>query len=87
MGVIKEAPKSERETPEFPEELADVYGHYKRLRFGIFDDGDRLNLMARDPLKYAEVESYARLADWHPTQTDVAIIMDIDAIFESREVK
>lgn len=86
MGVITEAPKAERESPDFPDELSVLYGHYKRLRFGVCY-GETLTLVARKPLRYAEIESYSRLINWQPTSSEVEIIMDIDAIFEMREVQ
>lgn len=80
MGVIEAPAVIERETPEFPAALAELYGYYRKLRFGRNEN----KLIPRDPLSFSEINAYAQLMGetiepWH---TDV--IMSIDAIFNSR---
>lgn len=45
---------------------------------------DLVTLMPRDALTYAEIDAYSKLVDWMPTADEVSVLMDIDAIFESR---
>ena len=87
MGIISEPKKKERERPELPGEFLELFDHYKRLRFGRSIGEDVVTLIPRDPLTYAEIDAYMRAtsAELSPTETD--IIMSLDAIFESREVK
>lgn len=81
MGVIEKAPELEREDPELPD--SDLYWRYRRLKFGIHNN----TLYGRDRLTFGDVESYARLVGWRPNPNEVGILMDIDAIFEAREIK
>lgn len=88
MGVIEKPPEQQqRQSPDFPEEMAPLYGHYKRLRFGVCYSADVVTLVPRAALSYTEIESYLRLVNWQPTSSEIETIMDIDAIFEMREVK
>ncbi len=86
MGVIGEAQQKERDTPELPACMIDIYARYKRLRFGLAELDDAFALIPRDPLTHSEIESFSALTHWQPSPSDVDIIMDIDAIFNSREI-
>ena len=87
MGAITEPEKKERENPEFPGEFSVLFDHYKRLRFGRSIGEDVVTLIPREPLSYAEVDAYMRSTSAELSPTEIDIIMSLDAIFESREVK
>lgn len=80
MGVIDSAKEVKRESPEFPESLADIYSHYKRLRFGRHEN----TLIPRESLTFTEVSAYAELMRSHIEPWAVGVIMSIDAIFNHR---
>ena len=87
MGVMDapaEAP--ERESPEIPADMMPLYAHYRALRFGRCVSDDLVTLIPRDALTYAEIEAYSKLMDWQPTADEISTLMDIDAIFESRDL-
>ena len=88
MGVMDEPTKApERESPELPVEMMPLYAHYRALRFGRCVSDDIVTLIPRDALTYAEIDAYSKLMDWRPTAEEVSVLMDIDAIFESRDLK
>lgn len=88
MGVMDAPTKSpERESPELPEDMMQLYAHYRALRFGRCVSDDLVTLIPRDALTYAEIDAYSKLVDWMPTAEEVSVLMDIDAIFESRDLK
>ena len=64
-----------------------LYAHYRALRFGRCVSDDIVTLIPRDALTYAEIGAYSKLVDWLPTAEEVSVLMDIDAIFESRDLK
>ena len=86
MGVIAAPEEKKREAPELPIELADIYYHFKRLRFGRNVGEDVVTLVERRPLQYAEIESYCRLQNWPAMPNEINLIMDMDAIFECRDL-
>ena len=88
MGVMDAPAKTpERESPEIPADMMPLYAHYRALRFGRCVSDDLVTLIPRDALTYAEIDAYSKLVDWQPTVEDVSVLMDIDAIFESRDLK
>ena len=87
MGVITEPEKKERERPELPSEFSALFDHYKRLRFGRSIGEEVVTLIPREPLSYAEIDAYMRSTSAELSPTEIDIIMSLDAIFESREVK
>ena len=88
MGVMDAPAKApERESPEIPVDMMLLYAHYRALRFGRCVSDDLVTLIPRDALSYAEIDAYSKLVDWRPTAEEVSVLMDIDAIFESRDLK
>lgn len=87
MGIIDKIEKRERDKPDLPSEMLDVYLHYKRVRFGRAVGEDSIMLVPRNALNYAELESYNRQQLKPLRPHEIEIIMDIDAIFECREAK
>ena len=88
MGVMDAPAKApERESPEIPADMMPLYAHYRALRFGRCVSDDLVTLVPRDALSYAEIAEYSKLVDWRPTAEEVSVLMDIDAIFESRDLK
>ena len=86
MGVIDEAKEKERAKPDFPNELLEVYLHFKQLRFGKNIAADKITLIPRKQLQYREIEAYKAATGAQLNTNEVEIIMNIDAIFEMREV-
>ena len=86
MGIIEAAPEPQRQAPEFPDELTDVYTHFKRLRFGRAEMNDKVTLIPREPLTYTEIAHYAAVMQDNMQPWEIEVIMLIDAIFESREL-
>lgn len=87
MGVMDAPAKAhERESPEIPADMMPLYAHYRALRFGRCVSDDMVTLIPRDALSYAEIDAYSKLVDWQPTADEVSVLMDIDAIFESRDL-
>ena len=88
MGVMDApAESTERKSPELPVDVMLLYSHYRALRFGRCVSDDLVTLIPRDALTYAEIDAYSKLVDWLPTAEEVSALMDIDAIFESRDLK
>ena len=77
----------ERESPELSEDMMPLYTHYRALSFGRCVSDDLVTLIPRDALTYGEIDAYSKLVDWLPTTEEVSVLMDIDAIFESRDLK
>ena len=87
MGVMDAPAKApERESPDIPADMMPLYAHYRALRFGRCVNDDMVTLIPRDALTYAEIASYSGLMDWQPTADEISTLMDIDAIFESRDL-
>ena len=87
MGVMQApAESTERKSPELPVEMIPLYSHYRALRFGRCVSDDLVTLIPRDELSYAEIAAYSKLVDWQPTADEISTLMDIDAIFESRDL-
>ena len=87
MGVMDAPTKApERESPDIPADMMPLYAHYRALRFGRCVSDDLVTLIPRDALSYAEIDAYSKLVDWQPTADEISTLMDIDAIFESRDL-
>ena len=87
MGVMDAPTKAhERESPEIPADMMPLYARYRALRFGRCVSDDVVTLIPRDALTYAEIDAYGKLVDWQPTADEISTLMDIDAIFESRDL-
>jgi hypothetical protein len=78
--------REERPKPDFPDELAHIYGMYKRVRFGRCDKGEKILLVPREPLQYSEVDAFMRLTDTEAKPDEVELIMNIDAIFNDAQM-
>lgn len=85
MGVIQKAPDARNDGPELPGELAELYGHYRRLKFSMNRTEDGLVLIPRDQLGFADVAAYCQTMGASLEPWEVDTIMGIDGIFEGRE--
>lgn len=86
MGVIEKPPENNRESPTLPGEMIEIYHHFKRLRFGKSIGSDVITLVPRSQLTYSELSCYSKMLTEPLKPIEVDIIMDLDAIFETREV-
>lgn len=84
MGVIDSKPYREIDGPTFPDDMANIVDHYRRVKFSHCKTEDGAILTPRVALSFSEVESYNRLSVARLMPHEVALIMDIDGIFESR---
>ena len=84
MGVIQEAPTARAGGPELPEEMTELYGHYRRLKFAVNRTDEGLVLIPRGALGFVEVDAYCRTTGAKLQSWEVEAIMDIDGIFEGR---
>ena len=86
MGLIDDVKSNVRDSPYFPDEMACVYNHFKRLRFGRAVGEEVVTLIQRGSITYTEIDSYNNALPVKLTHSEVELIMDIDSIFEAREV-
>lgn len=82
MGIIDSIPENQRDEPEIPDDMLEIYRHYKNVRFGASISTDLVTLVPREQLTFQEISAYAMLHGWEPTTKDIETLMNIDAIYE-----
>jgi hypothetical protein len=85
MGIIQAEASSHRESPDFPDGMGELYGHYRKLKFATLRNDDGITLMARGQLGFVDVDAYMRVTGVSLAPWEVEAIMNIDAIFEGRD--
>jgi hypothetical protein len=85
MGIIQAEASSHRESPDFPDGMGELYGHYRKLKFATLRKDDGITLMARGQLGFTDVDAYMRVTGASLAPWEVEAIMNIDAIFEGRD--
>jgi len=85
MGLMQ-APEVKQETgPDCPVLFLDVFEKYRELKFMQRDDGDRVILIPREPIKWADIKDYKDVTGRDISHLETELIMSLDAIFEGRD--